>query len=802
MKVSLNWLKEYVDLEGIPTGEIVERLTMSGLEVEEVIDQNELYKNFVVGYVEKKEKHPNADRLSVCTVNDGKETLQVICGAPNVEAGQKVVFAPIGAVIPKGQFKLSKAKIRGVESFGMICAEDELEMSDDHTGIMVLDDKLNEGTPITEALGLNDVIIEIAITPNRPDALSHLGVARDLAALFNRELKVPEIKFVESEEDVNKLASIEIEDTENCPRYSARVVTGVTIKESPEWLKKKLISIGLRPINNVVDITNFVMYECGQPLHAFDLDRLSGNEIIVKSTKGKTKFTTLDSKERELEPGTLMICDAEKEVAVAGVMGGENSEISDDTKNVLIESAYFNPSSIRKTAKYLQLSTDSSYRFERGTDPNNTLWAAERTAQLIAELGDGKIAKGFIDVYPNRIKEKKLILRVSRVNKLLGFEVSKDDNINILQKLGMTVQEKSDDDLEVTVPTFRPDIEREVDLIEEIARIKGYDNIPSIPKISITLESKKDETSFTDKIRETANALGLYEMINNPLQPEDEALLTGSPIRLANPQSMDMAYLRTSLIPGALSAVARNLNRGEKNLSLFEIGNVFYFNEGKSNITSFDDYTEKQKLIVLLTGKKVDREWYAAVELYDFFDLKGIINSLISKISLDNFLNDSYYAVGKSIYEYYFTKSFKDAEIGIGGKVKKDVLKKFDIDQDVYCFEFDVDALKQIPEPVKTFVEPVKFPKVIRDFAFIFDKNVSSESVIKFIRKKGSGLLKSVRIFDLFESKDLGTDKKSMAFQLEFYDEKRTLTEEEVEKDFEKLIKLVSKEFDAQLRGN
>jgi len=802
LKISLNWLKEYVDIEKISTDEIVHRLTMSGLEVEEVIDQNKIYEKFIVGYVEQKEKHPNADRLSLCTVSDGKQSYQVICGAPNVDAGQKVVFAPIGTIIPKGNFEIKKAKLRGIESFGMICAEDELELSDDHSGIMVLDENIPTGASLSEALGLNDVIIEIAITPNRPDALSHLGVARDIAALFDKELKVPSVKLNETGNKIAKLASIEIEDEINCPRYSSKVITDVTIKESPEWLKNRLLSVGLRPINNVVDITNFVMYECGQPLHAFDLDRLAENKIVVKSLKEKTKFTTLDSKERELQKGTLMICDGEKEVAVAGVMGGENSEIDNNTKNILIESAYFNPSSIRKTAKYLQLSTDASYRFERGTDPDNTMYAAERTAQLIAELAGGKIAKGSIDVYPKRIEPLIQSLRISRVNKLLGFNVTKEQVETTLNKLGMDVKEKSADELTVTVPTFRPDIEREVDLIEEIARIVGYDNIPSIPKISITLESKVDETAFTDSMRDTANALGLFEMINNPLQPENEAKLTGRPVKIANPQSMDMAFLRTSLIPGSLNAVKRNLNRGEKNLALFEIGNVFYFNDDKKSVKSFDDYSERQNIIFVLSGKKTDREWYAKVENYDFYDLKGVINSFISKISLDNFLNDSYNKVGNSIFDYYFTKSYNKTLVGTGGKVKNDVLKKFDIDQDVYCFEFDITLLKQIQRGKITYSEPLKFPKSLRDFAFIFDNEVTADSVEKFIKKNGSKILKNIKLFDLFESKDLGGNKKSMAFELEFYDESRTLTEEEIEKDFKKLIKLVTKEFNAQLRGN
>ena len=506
------------------------------------------------------------------------------------------------------------------------------------------------------------------------------------------------------------------------------------------------------------------MHECGQPLHAFDLDRLNGNKIIIKSTKTKSKFTTLDSKERELAHGTLMICDAEKDVAIAGVMGGENSEIYDDTKNVLIESAYFNPSSIRKTSKHLQLSTDASYRFERGTDPNNTMYAAERTAQLLKEIAGGKIAKGSIDVYPKKIKELVLNLRLSRVSKLLGFDVSKENTINILTDLGFTVDEISDDELKVNVPTFRPDVEREVDLIEEIARIFGYDNVPTIPKISIPLGAKHDETSFTDHLKEYANSLGLFEMINNPLQPESLAKLTGSAILVSNPQSMDMAYLRTSLLSGALSVVSRNLNKGEKNLELFEIGNVFNLYEGKNAVNSFDDYVEEEKFIFVLTGKKTEREWYSEEKDYDFFDLKGLVNTFIEKISLDNVLNDSYYATSNSIYDYYFTKNIKDQVIGLGGKVKSSVLKQFDIDQDVFCFEINLGKLKEITVPGKSFNELLKYPKVIRDFAFIFDKGIKFDEVNNLIQKKGSKLLKDVKVFDIFESKDLGKDKKVWLF--------------------------------------
>ncbi|MBE0551613.1 MAG: phenylalanine--tRNA ligase subunit beta, partial [Ignavibacterium sp.] len=517
MKISLSWIKEFVDLSGISTEEIVSQLTMSGLEVEDVVDQANLYKNFIVGFVKETEKHPNADKLTICKVFDGKNDLQVICGASNVSAGQKIVFAPIGTEIPNGNFIIKKAKIRGIESHGMICAEDELLLSDDHSGIIVLDENLEEGRLITEALNLNDVILEIAITPNRPDALSHIGVARDLAALFDRELKIPVINLNETNEDVNKLASVVIKDNINCPRYIAKVVKDVQIKESPQWLKNRLAKIGLRPRNNIVDITNLVLHECGQPLHAFDLDKLNDHKIVVKSTKSETTFTTLDSKARKLPPDTLMICDGSREVAIAGVMGGENSEITETTKNILIESAYFNPSSIRKTSKALGLSSDASYRFERGTDPNIAKYAAERCAQLISELAGGKITNGIIDVYPNVIYPKEIELRFSRTTRILGYEVPNEKIKNILSRLGLAIKVIDADKLLVSVPTFRPDIEREIDLIEEIARINGYDNIPTVSKINITLEKKTDETEIDEKIRQAATSHGFFEMINNPL---------------------------------------------------------------------------------------------------------------------------------------------------------------------------------------------------------------------------------------------------------------------------------------------
>ena len=799
MKISLNWLKNYIQLDGISTKEIVEKLTMSGLEVEDYIDQNKIYFGIVVGFIKEVKKHPDADKLTVCTVNDGNSDFQVICGAANISEGQNIVFAKIGSVIPNGNMEIKKVKIRGVESFGMICAEDELELSDDHSGIMVLDSKLNAGTPISEALNLDDVILEVAITPNRPDALSHLGVARDLSAIFNSDLRIPKIEYQESQQDIKQLAKVEIQDQINCPRYSATIVTGVTIKESPEWLKNKLTKIGLRPIDNVVDVTNFILHEMGQPLHAFDLDQLSGKKIIIKSISEKLNFTTLDSKERKLPVGTLMICDGNREVAIAGVMGGENSEVTTSTKNILIESAYFNPTSIRKTSKNLQLSTDSSYRFERGTDPSNTLFAAQRAAQIIASIAGGEIAKGVIDEYPRKIRQNEVKLRLHHLKKLLGYEIEKADIIKIFQKLGINLLKDMGESLEVIVPLSRPDIEREADLIEEVARIAGYDNIPVIEKVSITLHKRKDEFAFEDQMREYAVALGFNEMVNNPLLPEEHARLTGDPVEIANPQSRDMAFLRTSLLVSALPVVSNNIKKGEKDLAVFEIGNTF--TKLKESLNSFSDFSETKKFLLIQSGSKYSRRWYSKEEEYDFFDVKGFISSLFSKFLLDDILEDSYNSIQNKIYNYHFTVNFNDTILGVGGKLNDRILEIFDINQPVFAFEGNLNELSKVAGTKKHFNELLKFPKVNRDFAFLVDKSINYSAVKDFILKQSTDILKSVELFDVFESSEIGSDKKSLAFNLEYYDYKRTLTDEEVDKDFQDLINKVTKNFNAILRG-
>lgn len=799
MKISLNWLKNYIDLSGIPIDEIESALTMVGLEVENVENQEKIFNNFVIGYVKEKNKHPKADKLTVCVVSTGDEEHTVVCGAPNVDAGQKIVLALPGAIVPQNGIVISKARIRGVESNGMICSEAELGIGNDHSGILVLASSFKEGMTLSAAMQLNDIIFEIGITPNRPDALSHIGVARDLAALYNRKMNLPETKQYNTEKNVSAFASVEVEDTINCPRYSAKVVLNVEIKDSPLWLQQRIKSIGLRPINNVVDVTNFILYELGQPLHAFDLDRLSGKKIVVKKAGAVSDFVTLDSKQRKLTPETLLICDAKNPVAIAGVMGGENSEVTTATKNVLIESAYFNPSSVRKTSKTLGLSTDSSYRFERGCNPHITPLAAERAAQLIAEMSGGEIVEGLIDVYPAKILPNEISLRKQQVERILGYPIPDEKIRNIFIGLGFEILSEDKDCMFISAPPFRPDIEREIDLIEEIARINGYDNIPTISRIGITLQEKIDETSFTSELKEILSGLGFNEMYSTTLQGEKSANLTGNAIKLLNPSSIEMSFLRTSLIPGGIETVKKNLNVKEKNLMLFEIGKVFQ--KVNEKIESFDDFIEQERLLILLAGNANEKKWYTAERNFDFFDLKGYVFALFKKKNLDNFIPYSYNNVGKNLFDFCFEQKYENRVIGYGGRISKEVLKGYDIDKDVYCYELIIDEFKKISGNPQKFKELLRYPKIQRDFAFVFDKKIEYTKIETFIRKNSSGLLKELSLFDVFESESLGSDKKSLAFSLAYYDYERTLTEEEVEKEFYNLIEKIKIEYKAVLRG-
>lgn len=798
MKVSLNWLKNYIDISNYSPLDLKNILTNSGLEVEAIEEIGKSLEGFVVGEVVSKEKHPNADKLSVCKVNDGKEIHQVICGAPNVEAGQKIIFAPLGVVIPGTGEKLKKAKIRGVESFGMICSEMELGLGEDHTGIVVLDNNAPVGVPVNEFLGLNDFVFEIGITPNRPDALSHIGIARELSAITKKKFVFPKIDFDESEERIEKYLKVEIENEIDCPRYCARMVRNVKVKESPQWLKNYLTNVGIRPINNIVDVSNFVMLELGQPLHTFDARLIDGGKIIVKNAEDNEKFVTLDGKERILDSSMLMICDAVKKIAIAGVMGGANSEISENTKDVIIESAYFNPKSIRRTSKKLGLSTESSYRFERGVDYKNTLIAANRAAQLIAELAGGEIVGGYIDENPVKFEDVEVELRVSRTNKILGIELSREIISDILQRLGIQVQKSNGDVLICTIPSFRPDLTREIDLIEEVARIYGYDKIPGDSRINFEISIDKIQQRLEDKIREILTGYGLYEVMNNTLLSEDEANFDNlKSVKILNPISQELSHLRPSLIPGLLKTVALNHRFSEHDLQLYEIGRVMIAR--KEKVSGVDDYLELERLGICLTGKLVDKNWKENAIASDIFYLKGIVEALLEKLALENVNFTSYYASENEFYSIEIKTFIGKTYIGSLYKMNENYLKKFDIEKPVYVAEFDLGLLRSLPKSMVVFKRLSNYPKIERDISFFVDNEVPYEKIEKLIWNSADKLLINVYLFDLyFDPKK--SDKKSLAIRLEFQSYEKTLTAEEVDTRVNKITLALEKEFNIQLR--
>jgi phenylalanyl-tRNA synthetase beta chain len=811
MKISFEWLKKYVSIK-VPVEDLARRLTMAGLEVESVEKPLTNYDGFVVGEVVEVKRHPNADKLTVCTVNAGKQTLEIVCGAPNVAAGQKVPVALVGAVIPRNQhdpegkpFALERAKIRGVESNGMICSEYELGLGDDAEGILVLDQQASAGTPLAEYLGPVQTAMEIGLTPNRPDCMSHLGVAREVAVLLGVKLKRPLVRFTESRERTDDHASVQIEDVEDCPRYTARVLRGVKIADSPQWMQDALKSVGLRPVNNIVDVTNYVLMELGHPLHAFDYDKLEGKKIVVRRAKDGDSFTTLDGKRRNLRSDTLMICDSRQPVAVAGVMGGANTEISEPTANILLESAYFDPKSIRRTSKYLGLSTDASQRFERGADPNATRYAVDRAAQLIQEVCGGEILKGAIDVYPRKVLPRVVALRTERVNEVLGTDLEEKEIIRILDSLEVTLKAmrktRNRKRFLFSVPTFRPDLEREIDLVEEVARIYGYEKIETKMGTLLKFPSRPRPVDHSDTIRDFLVGEGYLEIVTNSLQRKFIAALGGAAaVEILNPISEDMAALRTSLVPGALDVIRHNINHGAKDLRLFEIGNVFRKGSASEKGPYFDAYVEEERILIVQTGLANAPGWGGTDRRADFFDLKGSTERLLSKISLDKF-RFIYYSTTNTLTEFSVDIEFNGSYVGFLGKLKPDIGMSFGVDPEVYVVELLVKRLREEYEGKPTFRSLPKYPPVLRDLAFVVDESVTAAELLESVRSSGGNLLKKIRLFDVYRGDQIGRGKKSCAFSLEFLSPDRTLTEEEVEKATQQVIRYVGEKLGARLRS-
>jgi phenylalanyl-tRNA synthetase beta chain len=806
MKISHSWLQKYVDFKLRPH-EMVDGLTMLGLEVESVEDLAKKYDHFVVGEVVERAKHPNADRLTLCKVNTGNEVQEIVCGAPNVAAGQKVAVALVGATIPHNQhdpegnpFVLERAKIRGVESNGMICSAFELGMGEDASGILVLDPGAHAGMPLAKFLGQTDIIYEIGITPNRADCLSHIGIAREVGLLSKKKIRIPVVRLKESVIPSARHTKIVIEDKTGCPRYSARILRNVRIEPSPKWLQDLLTSVGVRPINNVVDVTNYVLMETGQPLHAFDYDKIADHTIVVQRAKDGEKFTTLDGKERTLNSETLMICDARRPVAIAGVMGGGNSEISNGTTTILIESAFFDPRSIRKTSKYLGLSTEASYRFERGTDIGITTYAADRAAQMIQELTGAEILKGVLDAYSHKLKELRIKLRISRTNQVLGTMLSKSQIKEHLSHIGMKSTSVSNDVLEAIIPTFRVDIGQEIDLVEEVARVYGYNNIETTTVSSIDFSNAVFADRVESDIRNYFSNAGFNEMVANSLQDDATASIPGLPtVKMLNPVSVEMSTMRTSLVPGALQIVRHNRNHGNKHLRLFELGKVYCVGEATDG-KSLKGFREEDRLLILMCGKPVTAGIGIQPRQTDIFDLKGEVEAFLSKVCLDKY-RFIYYDTRSALTDSTISIEINGVETGFLGRVKGELTTKFDIDDPVFVCELALEILSEGMRSERKYAPLPKFPSVTRDLAFVVDGSVTQQSLERAIRESGKPLLASVVLFDEYRDEKIGAGKKSLAYALEFQSQDHTLTDRETDQLITRIVDAARKECDAVLRG-
>lgn len=799
MKISLNWLLKYIpDLKINSIDEFLKRIIEIGFDIESVESQREIYSNIVTGIVTEKSKHPDADKLSLCKVSDGEKEYSVVCGAPNVAAGQKICFAKIGAVIPNGGFEIKKTKIRGVISEGMICSEKELNLSENHSGILVLDEKITPGMEFADYLGANDYFIEIGITPNRGDLLSHFGIAREVASAFNLKFVKPEVLLKETDIDTKELISIQIQNKEHCKRFSGRVIRGVKVQESPLWLKERLNSVGLRPRNNIVDITNFVLMETGQPLHAFDYDMITGKKIIVKSAEENDKFITLDSKERILNKNSLMISDAEKYSSIAGIMGGEHSEITDKTINVFLESAYFDPVCIRKNSKKLALSTDASQRFERGVDIDNVIYASNRAAQLICEIAGGKVSKDIIDIYPEKFERLTTFLRAERVKNILGKEIPEQECSEMLESIGFIKKEKVGDKIYFEVPEYRrQDVFREIDLIEEIARLHGYDNFANQEKYRGVLSTHiKYDDEYLKFLNETRNHFigrGFSEIITYSQQDEKKVnQFTGNFIRLENPNSVEMNVMRVNLLYGVLNTIKSNYNNSGKDISLklFEIGKVFY--------SENSGFGEREMLCFAISGRNDKRAFDEKEKRFDIFDFKGEFEIYQSKLNLENLEYIYYYGDSKvKIADVLLNKEV------IGSLTKcDDSMEDFvEKDTEVFAVELELRKLFSSRNMNRHYKEISKYPAVKRDLALLAEKSVRFSDIESCIRKNGGRILKSFNLFDLYEDRKIGERKKSLAIGFEFISNEKTLTDEEVNRQLNKIVKELEKDYGIILRS-
>ena len=821
MNISYNWLKKYLDFNLSPD-ELAAALTSIGLEtgsVEEIESIRGGLRGIVIGKVLTCVEHPNSDHLHITTVDlgDGAET-QIVCGAPNVAAGQTVVVATVGTTLYDGdkEFAIKKSKIRGVESFGMICAEDEIGVGTSHDGIIVIADDVKPGTPAAEFYGLtSDYVLEVDLTPNRIDAASHYGVARDLAAWMSAHTEAgnlhrPEVGAFAIDTPEGGI-TVDVENTDACPRYTGVTVRGVTVKESPKWLKDALSTIGLRPINNIVDITNYLLHGMGQPLHCFDVAKIAGNKIVVKNAKEGEKFVTLDGVEHTLDSRDLMICNTEVPMCIAGVFGGLDSGVTEATTDVFLESAYFNPTSVRKTARRHGLNTDSSFRFERGVDPNNTLYVLKLAALMVKELAGGEICGPLCDNYPSRIEPAEVSLSFEYFDKLIGKHIPADTIVSILKSLEMELTEVTDEKADMKVPTYRVDVTRPCDVAEDVLRIYGYNNV----EISSSVRSALSSQSFEDQdnklrnlISEQLTAEGFNEILNNSLTAQAyytdlAAYPADHCVRLLNPLSNDLNVMRQTLLFGGLESLSHNINRKMADLAMYEFGNVYFFNPAVEATAEkvLAPYSEASRLAIWLTGALRPGNWARPEQLATVYDMKAVIANVLNRLGI----NPAEIKLATSSCALYSaaldinTRSGKN--LGSLGVISKKLASKFDIKQEVIYCELDWHALVNLSLRKKVSYSPLaKTMPVKRDLALLLDKNVTLDQVEAIVRESERRLLRSVTLFDVYEGKNLPEGKKSYAIAITLQDDEKTLQDKQIEAVMNKVIGNLTKKLGAELR--
>ena len=798
MLISLNWLKQYIDLDGIEINEMENALTMIGQEVEKIEVLGENLENVVTAQIIEKEMHPDSDHLTICKVDNGKEILQIVCGAPNHKAGDKVVLAQVGAKLAP-DFVIKKGKIRGVESNGMLCSEEELNIGKDSDGIMILPEDTPVGVPMKEYLGINDTVFELEITPNRPDCLSHIGIARELGAYYSKEVKYPSFAInSESSEKTADNISVEIEDSNLAKRYVARIIKNVTVKESPKWLKERVESIGIRSINNIVDASNFIMMELNQPNHTFDLDKIEGGKIVVRAGHENEKLVTLDEQERELNSDDIVISDGAKAVALGGVMGGQNSEITENTKNILLEVANFNSQNVRKTSRRLTLFSESSYRFERRVDEENAINVINRLANIIQEVAGGEILEGVVDNYPVPYKKKTATLNFERLNRFVGKNIPRETVIGILTRLEIEVVDNGET-LTLTAPTYRDDLENEQDYFEEVIRMYGFDNIENIlPKLDISEKPVIDTTKLSTQVKLIAANAGLKEVINYSFVPKDAmekikytSVERENLIDLLRPITEDFVTLRPTLLYSLLKNAKENMNRNATNIRFFEVSRTFEKAEELAK--------EEVKLGIILAGENDKTLWNPKPVPYDFYDLKGIVEEIFTQLKFNNYMikrsEQSQFHPGRSV-DVFVGREL----IGSFGEIHPDVLENFDLGKtSVLVGEFNIDLIQKYIGKKANYQGIVKYPAVPRDFAFVMKEEILVGDVLKTIQKVDKKIEK-VELFDIYQGVGVLPGMKSVAISVVLRDKSKTLEEKEIVDISNKIVAKIEKDYGAVLR--